>query len=172
MKAVVLGTRCYRFFPDTTVISLPNITPINNAMYQIPSLAGGTAVENVTVTDGAEPGDYIYSAGVLTLTKSSAEISSQVAEKAAAAREIAKITRSEKVMAITVTTTAGRTFDGDETSQTRMARAIIALNAQPQTPVPTVNWVLANNIVVQATAAELTQALALAGAAQAAVWVI
>lgn len=73
------------------------------------------------------------------------------------------------VQAIKVTTAAGNTFDGDEISQGRMARAIIALNA---TGTPSVTWVLANNSTIQATAAELTEALSLAGAAQAAIWVI
>lgn len=84
-------------------------------------------------------------------------------------REIAKAQRAAAVEAITVTTQAGNTFDGDETSQTRMARAIIALQA---TGTPSVNWVLSDNTVIDATAAELTEALALSGAAQAAIWVI
>ena len=126
----------------------------------------------MTVPDGAEPGDYIFSDGILILAKSAGELAARQAEKAAAAREAAKVARATLVASITVTTTSGNTFDGNETSQTRMARAIIALNAQPQTPVPTVHWVLANNTVIQATAAELTEALARAGAAQAAVWVI
>lgn len=84
-------------------------------------------------------------------------------------RERAKHERSVAVSNITVTTAAGHAFDGDETSQTRMARAILALQA---TGTPSVNWVLADNSVIQATAAELTEALALAGAAQAALWVI
>ena len=84
-------------------------------------------------------------------------------------RESAKATRASAVEAITVTTAAGNTFDGDETSQTRMVRAIVALQA---TGTPSVNWVLANNTAIQATAAELVEALALSGAAQAAVWVI
>lgn len=79
-----------------------------------------------------------------------------------------KAQRAAAVSAITVTTTAGNTFDGDETSQGRMARAIIALGT---TPDGTVNWVLADNTVITATATELTEALALAGAAQAALWV-
>lgn len=97
----------------------------------------------------------------------------QVAENQAsaerAARERAKAERQAKVDAIKVTTAAGNTFDGDETSQTRMTRAILALQA---TGTPSVSWVLADNTVIQATAAELIEALALAGAAQAAVWVI
>lgn len=93
----------------------------------------------------------------------------QLAEEA---RNEAKKNRAEYVAGIKVTTQSGRTFDGDETSQNRMTRAIIGLNAQPQDPVPTITWVLADNTPVQVTAAELTEALALAGAAQAAVWVV
>lgn len=85
-------------------------------------------------------------------------------------RSIAKDLRTERVAAIKVTTTAGNVFDGDEVSQGRMARAIVALNAQPATT--TVTWVLADNTAIQATAAELSEALALAGAAQAAIWVL
>jgi hypothetical protein len=52
--------------------------------------------------------------------------------------------------------------------QVRMVRAIVALQA---TGTPSVVWVLADDSTVQATAAELVEALALAGAAQAALWV-
>jgi hypothetical protein len=84
-------------------------------------------------------------------------------------REDLKALRQSTVDAIKVTTAAGNTFDGDETSQTRMARAIIALSTGLA---PSVAWVLADNSVIQATAAELTEALVLAGQAQAALWVI
>lgn len=84
-------------------------------------------------------------------------------------REIAKAARAALVAAIKVTTAAGNEFDGDEISQGRMVRAIIALQA---TGTPSVTWVLANNQPIEATAAELSEALALAGAAQAAIWVI
>lgn len=84
-------------------------------------------------------------------------------------REQLKAAREIAVAAITVTTAAGHTFDGDETSQTRMARAIIALQA---TGTPSVLWVLTDNTVIDAPVAELVEALALAGAAQAAMWVL
>lgn len=87
----------------------------------------------------------------------------------ASLREQKKAARAVTVGAITVTTAAGHTFDGDEVSQTRMVRAIVALQA---TATPNIAWVLSNNTAIQATAAELTEALALAGAAQAAVWVL
>lgn len=84
-------------------------------------------------------------------------------------RADAKQLRAKEVEAIKITTSAGNTFDGDELSQSRMARAIIALSTGLA---PSVTWVLADNTTVQATGAELTEALVLAGQAQAAVWVI
>ena len=84
-------------------------------------------------------------------------------------REIAKAARAANVAQIKVTTQAGNTFDGDETSQTRMSRAILVLSTGAAASVP---WVLADNTVIQATAAELTEALALAGAEQARFWAL
>lgn len=84
-------------------------------------------------------------------------------------RENAKVARALAVAAITVTTMSGKVFDGDETSQNRMARAILALEG---TGTPDTLWVLANNEPTQVTSIELTEALALAGAAQSAIWVI
>lgn len=83
-------------------------------------------------------------------------------------REEAKQARQAAVDAITVTVN-GKTFDGDETSQARMTRAILGMQATGQA---TITWVLADNTVTQATQAELTEALCLAGARQAELWVI
>lgn len=82
-------------------------------------------------------------------------------------REEWKSERSATVEAIKVTTLAGNTFDGDEVSQGRMARAVSSME-----DVDTVLWVLADNTVIQATKAELREALRLAGSAQAAIWVM
>lgn len=84
-------------------------------------------------------------------------------------REATKVARTLAVENIKVTTAAGNTFDGDETSQTRMSRAILVLSTGAAATVP---WVLADNTVIQATAAELTEALALAGAEQARFWAL
>lgn len=84
-------------------------------------------------------------------------------------RDEAKAARAIAVGAITVTTQAGNVFDGDETSQGRMARAVIVLQA---TNTPSVVWVLHDNTIIEASVAELTEALALSGAAQAALWVL
>lgn len=87
-----------------------------------------------------------------------------------AARNALIAQRDAAVAAIKVTTTAGNTFDGDEPSQDRMTRAVVAMSAAPAGS--TVNWVLADNSVIDATQEELTEALLLAGTAQAALWVI
>ena len=81
------------------------------------------------------------------------------------ARTAFKSSRSTAVESIKVTV-GDKVFDGDETSQTRMARAIVAMTDEE-----TVLWVLADNAPVQVTKAELTEALRLAGEAQTQVWV-
>lgn len=85
------------------------------------------------------------------------------------AHEQWKAQRAEAVKAIKVTTAAGNLFDGDEASQGRMVRAVVALDAAGEGA--TVRWVLADNTVMDATASELREALALAGAEQARLWV-
>ena len=78
----------------------------------------------------------------------------------------AKAARTADVGAITVTTAADHTFDGDEKSQDRMARAIAAMNDDDTTL-----WVLADNTPATVTRAELREALRLASEAQTAIWV-
>lgn len=84
----------------------------------------------------------------------------------AAARNGWKGQRAAAVAAIKVTTSAGNTFDGDETSQTRMARSISVMGEGE-----TILWVLADNNPVQVTKDQLSEALRLAGAEQARLWV-
>lgn len=77
-----------------------------------------------------------------------------------------KNARYQLVNEIIVTTQSGRSFDGDEDAQNRMSRAI---NAMEDTD--TVPWVLADNTVALVSRVELKEALKLAGAAMAEVWV-
>jgi hypothetical protein len=77
----------------------------------------------------------------------------------------AKVQRQATVDVIIVTTASGKAFDGDETSQGRMSRAINALD-----PLETTVWILADNTPTMVTREELREALRLAGAAQTAVW--
>lgn len=80
-----------------------------------------------------------------------------------------KAERAKRVKAIVVTTANGNLFDGDEVSQGRMARAIIALQATPD--VTTTPWVMSTNQTIQVTVAELSEALALAGQRQTELWI-
>lgn len=98
-----------------------------------------------------------------------AEIARDTEETNLRLRNQAKILREIEVGNIKVTTSSGKVYDGDETSQTRMARAIIAMQATNTLSTP---WVLADNTPTTATVEELVEALALAGMAQSAVWVL
>lgn len=80
--------------------------------------------------------------------------------------EAAKMARVEAVSQITITSSAGNVFDGNEEAQGRMARALAAMDDGDTT-----QWVLADNSVVVVEKAELKEALRLAGAAQTAIWV-
>ena len=88
-------------------------------------------------------------------------------EEEIAAKELekAKAERAEYVSKIVVEVD-GMKFDGDETSQDRMARSVVALNDDSET----VQWVLADNTIAQVTRVQLKQALRLAGEAQTAIW--
>lgn len=77
----------------------------------------------------------------------------------------AKLERADYVSKIVVEVD-GMKFDGDETSQDRMARSVVALNDDNET----VQWVLADNTIAQVTRIQLKQALRLAGEAQTAIW--
>ena len=96
----------------------------------------------------------------------------KVAENKAVAarleRETAKAQRDITTAEILVTTAAGNVFNGDEVSQSRLSRAIMALQL---TGTLTTHWVLANNVAVEVGVPELAEALALSGAAQTALWV-
>lgn len=77
----------------------------------------------------------------------------------------AKSERADYVSKIVVEVD-GMKFDGDETSQDRMARSVVALNDDTET----VQWVLADNTIAQVTRVQLKQALRLAGEAQTSIW--
>ncbi len=83
-----------------------------------------------------------------------------------ASREQKKRFRAERVARIVVTVD-GIAFDGDETSQDRMARAIIALEAGETVP-----WICADNMERQVTADQLRRALRAAGEEQTRLWPI
>lgn len=111
-------------------------------------------------------GDTVYTVKAVPLTNEELAENDKIA-KAEARREVIAI-REEAVARIRVTTSSGKTFDGDETSQTRMARAVVALQAAGQTETL---WVLADNTPATVSLDELAEALALAGAEQTRLWV-
>lgn len=76
----------------------------------------------------------------------------------------AKAEREEFVSKIVVEVD-GMPFDGDEVSQDRMARSIIALDLGEK-----VQWVLADNTIKMVSRAQLREALRKAGMAQTAIW--
>ena len=78
----------------------------------------------------------------------------------------AKQERAQVVADIIVTTTAGKSFDGHEDAQNRMARTITGMEDTDE-----ILWVLADNTPAMVGKAELKEALRLAGQAQTDVWV-
>lgn len=76
----------------------------------------------------------------------------------------AKAERAEAVSQITVEVD-GFVFDGDETSQERMARSIVALDEGE-----TIIWVLHDNSIAQVSKEQLKAALRLAGQKQTELW--
>ena len=78
-----------------------------------------------------------------------------------------KAQRQAIVDAITVITSTGKVFDGNEDAQSRMSRAIQAAQIAS---IPSTTWVLANNVPTTVTLAELQEALVLSMQAMGAVW--
>jgi hypothetical protein len=126
--------------------------------------AGMVAVRDGVKLDGL--GNWVYA---WRLEYQAPEVvAGEAARAALVAREAAKVMRTAKVDQITVEVD-GMVFDGDEVSQGRMARAIIALETVGRINTP---WVLSNNIATEVTPQQLRQALVKAGLAQTAVWVL
>lgn len=107
-----------------------------------------------------DQGDYYE---VVSLPKKTAE------ELANETMLKAKTERSDAVSCIIVEVD-GMTFDGDETSQDRMTRAITMFTSSGLPEDTTTSWVLADNTVAQVTIGQLTQALLLAGKKQTELW--
>lgn len=83
-------------------------------------------------------------------------------------RTLARYKRQAELANLKVTTAAGNTFDANEVSQDRLSRAVVAMQISQLTQL---SWVLADNTTIQATLAELSEALALAVQAQTDLWV-
>ena len=92
-------------------------------------------------------------------------------EQQQALMEQKKALRAEAVSKITVTVD-GMEFDGDETAQDRMARAITMFQANNLPADYQTDWVLADNTIAKVTVTQLSQALLLAGKEQTALWTV
>ena len=86
----------------------------------------------------------------------------------AAVRAILKRGRFEAVSSIVVETCTGNQFQGDEVSQSRMARVLLA-HAEDM-PDGEIDWILADNTVATITLLELDEALRLSVDAQTEIW--
>lgn len=123
----------------------------------------------VEISDPAQPEDYSESTYyrteqddapyVVYTRKSDVQIAEVVLAKA-------KQERAQAVANIIVTTTAGKSFDGDEGAQNRMARAITGMEDTDE-----ILWVLADNTPAMVGKTELKEALRLSGQAQTELWV-
>lgn len=87
--------------------------------------------------------------------------------------ELARL-RAERAAAVSKITVEvdGMVFDGDETSQDRIARTITAATAAGYGPDDTTTWVLHDNTVATVTIKQLSEALLTAGLKQTELWVI
>lgn len=99
-------------------------------------------------------------------------ISEQIVCVAPAAPETKTVLRKQQVFKrdaavkqITVTTSSGKVFDGDEDSQNRMCRAVTF-----GSPGQTTTWKMANNLEETVTWEELKEAGGLCGLAQTPIW--
>lgn len=114
-------------------------------------------------TDTSE--GYMTALGIDADTRAAilSQIDFETAQDAVAAKKL----RDTAVAAIKVTVN-GKTFDGDEVAQGRMARAVAVADI---TGINTCQWKLADNTVALVTADEFRQALSLALQAQGDLWV-
>ena len=108
--------------------------------------------------------EYMAALGMDEQTQAAVLAQLEFEESMDAAAE--KKTRDAAVAKIKVTVN-GKAFDGDETSQSRMARAIAAAETQG---IDLQQWKLADNAWAEVTTAELRQALAMAFRAQSELW--
>ena len=92
-------------------------------------------------------------------------VAQRVREQEQQARAQRKHERAQDIKRITVTTASGHIFNGDESSQQRMARAIMVL-----ADTDTLDWTLADNTVAAIRKAELIEVLKLSVMQQAALW--
>lgn len=150
------------------LFSVPFVPPEGYAVvFRTPQPAVDQMIQGVSETAPVQTdGKWVQAWNVYDLDQATVKMLAD--NQTAAVSAQFKLDREKAMNALTVTTAAGNVFDGDEISQGRMLRAIFALQFAD---VASVNWVLVDNSVIQATKAELSEALVLAGNAQASLWI-
>lgn len=151
------------------MVSLLTLNYKENQMYKLTK--DNTAV--IRKADGAfipmADGNRDYQEYQKWLIEGGVPEAAQTTEEIAAyLRDLKKEARTKKVSEIVVDV-GGLLFDGDETSQNRMARTVVAMQTAGVTSIP---WTLADNTIVEATVDNLIEALLKSGQAQSAMWAI
>lgn len=142
---------------------------INNGMYHVPN-EGEFADLWGKVDEYAKANPDKLTKEVEPEVELEPELTQEEIEAQALAQ--AKAERANAVRKITVEVD-GLIFDGDEDSQTRMARTITAYQALGLPEDSTISWAMADtnaNKVEQVTIAQLSKALYLAGCKQSELW--
>jgi hypothetical protein len=107
--------------------------------------------------DGSQ--DAFIPEGLVDITKAEADAIRFPAPTAEELAAVAKVAKLAALDSITVTTSSGKVFDGNETARLNLLSAITASAIVGQT---SANWKLADNTVQTVTLDELKEALTLA----------
>lgn len=146
-------------------VSVESVIEHNGAFYSVRNQGDREVLGITEVPDPVYPDPDLFfwtenEDGSLNITPKTEEQVAQVMLTRA------KQERSATVARLSVTTQAGHTYDADKDSQIMMGAYLAAMD-----PGDIIPWVLADNTIVQIDKAELKEALRLAGAAMATVWV-
>ena len=166
---VVNETELRAAFPNVALPAVLNFATLEPMGYDIILAAPAPAVTiaKVAVRNGVVmdiKGDWMHAWRVEELPPD--VVARRVAAAEAAKREAAKAAREVAVARIVVEVD-GMPFDGNEESQGRMARAILACDASA---IDAITWVLADNTAALVPLQTMKKALTLAVASQGALW--
>lgn len=168
-EAVLITTQEVITQEDGTIICFEDITiedgGIRSGSYSAPDFLLGGALFIKEIQKDQIPEDRAYFS-----YRINAEGNVEPIQKVKSSEELlqeAKAARQNLVGNIVVVTQSGKSFNGDEVSQGRIARAIVALQAMNQ---PSTQWALSDNTIADVPVAELVEALALAGQEQTRIW--
>ena len=168
---VISETELHAAFPNVAFPQVLDYATLDQRDYD-PILAAPAPVvtaSQVAVRDGVvmdSKGNWVHAWRVEELPADA--VVQAIAEAQARARETAKAARAGSVARIVVEVNSN-IFDGDEISQGRMSRTLLACDASGMNAV---EWVLADNTTVTIPLQDLKQALTLAVQEQAALWPI